>query len=198
MSEFKLQDGAGTGKLAHITAENQLSTTAVTVTALQHDTREGKMWNMESGFITLTSANASDLLYFKNTGVKDVAVGLYVVITGASTGGSGDAVIGILMDPKADLSGNLISGAIKANPINMRVGNTAPPSGDYFIGEEGDALSGHYNTLGSSTTASSRLLLSTFTSLPQGQAVAMRITPPAGNTSMTCNMIMEFYEEDDH
>ena len=151
---------------------------------------------MESGFVTLTSDTATDLLYFKNTGSPDISVALYVVITGASTGGTGDAVLGILFDPHTDSVGDLIGGAINANPINTKVGDTAPPPGDYFIGEEGDQLTGHYNTLGSATTASARLLLSTYTVVPQGKAIAMRITPPSGNTSMVCNMIMEFYQED--
>lgn len=192
MSEVRLKDGTGKDYVAKVTNENKLATKAVTESELHHAIDLGNGWNMESGYLTLTSANASGVLYLKNTSTKIMHVDLYVILTKASTGGAGgEVLVEVLRNPTG---GTVISDASDANPVNMNFSSSKTPSGVYYKGGEGKTFTGHDNAFVSKTTDDTRLLLGVLTVLPQGSALGVRLTPPTGNTSMEVNTIVELYE----
>ena len=190
MSEVRIKDGT-TGRIAKVSDESRLTTVSITETEIHHAIELGHGWNMETGYLTLTDANASDVLYLKNTGTGIMHVDLYVVLAKASTGGSGDLLVEVLRNPTA---GTVISDATDANPVNMNFASSNTPKGLYYKGGQGKTLTGHDNSFVSKTTADNRLLLGVVTILPQGASLGVRITPPPGNTSMDVNTVLEFYE----
>lgn len=191
MSEFVVKDGTGTATSAKVRSDNRLTTVSIMETEIHHAIELGDGWNLESGYLTLTSDSASDVLYLKNTGSGLMHIDLYVVLAKASTGGSGDLLVEILRNPNG---GTVISDATAANPVNMNFSSSRNPSGLYYKGGDGKTLTGHDNAIVSKTTADNRLLLGILTVMPQGASVGIRITPPAGNTSMAVNAVVEFYE----
>ena len=191
MGDFKITDGTGGCSRSKVDNTKRLHTRSVSVTEQEEALRDGKDWNIETGYLTLTTDTASDVLYLKNTGERDLKVILYVVLAKASTGGSGDLLVGILRNPTA---GTVVSDANEANIVNMNFGSTNEISGDVYYGGEGKTLTGHDNEVVSKTTDDTRLLLGVKTELPKGSSVGVRITPPSGNTSIDVNCVLEAFE----
>lgn len=193
MSELKIKDGAGKGRLAAVDSENRLKVFSTQESEEQHAIGEGRTWNITTGELTLTADTASAVQYVKNTGTATLIVPLYIILTKASSGGSGNSKIEILRNPTA---GTVVSDANNGTNINQNFGASATPKVDHFVGGEGKTLTGQDDVLNSQTTASNRLLLGIITFLPTGASVGIRITPPSGNTSIVVESIMEIYEED--
>mgnify|MGYP005829444851 CR=1 FL=1 len=191
MPEF-LRDGTGTGNLVKKDEQGRLHTDSVARTELQLSANFGRTWNIGTGNLTLTSANASAVMYLKNTGVKNLHIDLYVILAKASTGGSGDLIIEILRNPTG---GTILDSPTSITPTNMNFGSAAVPVADIYSGAEGDTLTGEDDILRSKTTADNRLLLGIFTVIPQGSSVGIRLTPPPSNTSMDVETVMEVFEE---
>jgi hypothetical protein len=190
----QLEDGTGTGNRAKIRS-NRLHVDSISRTELHSHIDEGKTWNISTGEITLTSASESALLYMKNTGQNTLFVNLYVIISGASTGGSGNMPIKIYRTPTA---GTLITTATPVtsdNINNMNFGSANVPDAIIYSGVEGDTLTGESGILRSQTTADNRLLLGILTSVPIGASVGISVTPPVGNTSIVCEVVLEMFEE---
>jgi len=190
--ETQLIDGRGTGYRAQINKENQIETFSVIRSELSSSLDHGKTWNLGTGYLTLTSANASDVLYIKNTGTIPLVIDLYVVLARASTGGSGDLLIDILRNPTG---GTVISDASLANAVNMNFGSNEQPDALFYKGAEGKTLTGNDGVLRSKTTADNRWLAGILTEIPKGASLGFRVTPPTGNTSMDLEVIVEIYEE---
>jgi len=187
----QIKDGTGTGMFAKVDSDNRLHTDGISESKLQEALQQGKTWNIGTGFVTLTSANASGLMYLKNTGDKNLNVGLYVFLLKASTGGSGQGLVEILRNPTA---GTVVSDAAAVTPTNMHFGKTDVPDALIYSGGEAKTLTGQDDILRSLTTAANRLLLGISTIIPKGKSVGLRLTPPTGNSSMEVECVMEVYE----
>lgn len=188
-----LLDGTGGGHRAKVTDENELQIHGTTESHLSEAVKAGRTWNVGTGYLTLTTDNASDVMYVKNNGEDSLHIDLYVVLTKDSTGGAGGRVdVEILRNPK---TGTVISDASSVAPINMNFASSKQPVADIYKGGEGKTLAGHDGSLRSKTTDDNRLLLGILTSLPQGASIGIRITPPTGNSSMEVETIIEMYED---
>lgn len=187
-----IRDGTGAGYLSKVDSEGRLHTDAVTRTELQLSANFGKTWNIGTGNLTLTEATSSAVMYLKNTGIRNLHIDLYVVLAKASTGGSGDLIVEILRNPTG---GSILDTPTSITPTNMNFGSAGAPVADIYSGVEGDTLTGEEDILRSKTTADNRLLLGIFTVLPSGSSVGIRLTPPAGNTSMDVETVIEVFEE---
>jgi len=190
MSET-LKDGTGSNFEAKVDSDFRLHTDAITQSQLQNSLKKGRTWNVGTGFVTLTNDSASALMYLKNTGDKDLNVDLYVFLTKASTGGSGQGLVEILRNPTA---GTVVDDATAITPTNMNFGSTAVPDALLYSGGQGKTLSGQDDILRSLTTSANRLLLGIVTLIPKGKSVGLRLTPPTGNTSMEVECVMEVFE----
>ena len=190
--ETKILDGTGNGYRAKVNVEGQVNTFSVTRSELSSSLEHGKAWNLGTGYLTLTSANASDILYIKNTGTLPLVIDLYVVLSRVSTGGSGDLLIDILRNPTA---GTVVSDANNASAVNMNFGSSEQPNALFYKGGEGKTLTGNDAVIRSKTTADNRWLAGVLTELPKGSSLGFRVTPPVGNTSMDLEVIVEIYEE---
>lgn len=188
-----IKDGKGTGNLAEVTDRNKLQTEAITVSEIHDAVDRGKAWNVGTSTLTLTGDGTSHgLLYVKNTGTMPLFIDLYVILTDASTGGSGNMLVEILENPTA---GTLVSDQTALTPTNMNFGDSDTPIADIFSGGQGKTITGEDSVLRSQTTASNRLLLGILTKLPKSTSVALRLTTPTSNTSMNVEAVMEMFEE---
>lgn len=192
MSETIVNGADGAGYEAKVDKTNRLHTRSVSLTEQEEALENGKDWNIETGTINLTTANASGLMYLKNKGEKNLKVKLYVFLIDPSTGGAGGKVlIEILRNPTG---GTVVTDANVANSVNMNFGSSNEIEADVYYGAEGKTLTGQDNIIVSKTTDDTRMLLGIFTELPRGASLGLRLTPPTGNTSMNVNSILEAYE----
>lgn len=192
MSE-SIKDGTGTGKKVKVNDRNHLLTEAIITTELHDAVHRGKMWNVGTGFLTLTGDGTSHgMLYIKNTGTKSLFLDLYVFLTRASTGGSGDMLVEILMNPTA---GTVVSDATVVTATKMNLGSANEPDALIYSGGQGKTLSGQDDILRSLTTASNRLLLGILTEITPSKSIGLRVTTPSGNTSIDVETVIELFEE---
>lgn len=190
----QIKDGTGLGYLVKVDGDNRIHTDAVSHSVLADAVDRGRAWNLGTGVINLTgNATASALLYIKNTGTDIIQLDLYVIITGASTGGSGNMKVEILRNPTGGTLISSPSGSITAT--NMNFGSSNSPSATLSYGAEAKTLSGEDSILRSQTSASGRLLLGIITDLPGGASVGLRVTTPSGNSGIDVECIVEMFEE---
>lgn len=190
----RMRDGKGTGRSAVLDDQGRQVTLSVTRSEIADAIDNGKGWNIGTGYLTLTTAFASDLLYLANTGEDNLIIDLYIVLTKTSTDGAGGRVdVEILRNPSG---GTVVSDAVPVTPVNMNFGLLTPPPALIYSGGEGKTLTGHTHTLRSKFTDDSRLLLGIITELPPGASVGVRVTPPTGNSSMDVEAVLEMYVEE--
>ena len=182
---MKIQDGSGKGYEAKVDNENRLHTDSVSRDQSLQAALKSNSYNISTGVITLTSGDESGVFYIKNNEDNPLVIKEILVIPGATTGGSGNALITIKKNPSA---GTLISGASAVSTnVNRDFGSAKSLTADVYKGAEGNTV-----TDGSNFAASSR---DTFDSpitfdasiivLRKGNSLAVTFEPPTGNTSQT-------------
>lgn len=186
-------DGTGSGKRAKVNKLNRLGVDATQESRQSFHNNIGRGWSLESGLITLTSDNESGVFYIKNNGDNDLVIEDLFIVLGNSTGGSGDHLIKIYVNPTG---GTLITGASVANINNLRFGEPTLPTAVYYKGAEGNTLTGQDSICCNIQFPAAGLYpvdISTFI-LPKGASMGVTYTPPTGNTSQSVNFAINFYE----
>lgn len=179
-----LENGQGTPYPATIDEDGRVH--AQTTIENYADTHAflGHRYNINTGDLTLTSANESALLYIKNNDTKDLVIDSFVYIIGASTGGSGNTEAMLLRNPTA---GTIVSDATAVSiNVNMNFGSNRTLSNVLaYKGAEGKTLTDGTDALGSIMTAPlTNVVTVGKLILPNGQSLGIQLTPPSGNTSM--------------
>ena len=182
MSDF-IKDGTGTGNRAKVDSKNRLSTLAVVESGSTTAALVGDLYKINTETISLTSANASSLLYIKNTNLVPWVLDRVFYNAGTSTGGSGDFLAEVIANPTA---GTLISGGTAITPHNLNFGSSKTLTATTLKGAEGSTITD--GTVRVSTiipTSGTRVLIS-FDAiiLEAGSSLAIKITPQTGNTAM--------------
>ena len=191
MSDF-IQDGTGNGYRARVNADNHLHTRAISESGGTDAALAGNLYNINTETINLTSANASALLYMKNTDTVPWIVNRVFYNAGPSTGGSGDFLAEVIANPS---TGTLISGGSALTPHNLNFGSSQELTSTVLKGAEGSTITD--GTVRVSTiipVAGARVLIS-FDSiiLEAGSSIAVRITPQTGNSSMDIQVGFNLY-----
>ena len=188
-----IENGKGDGTKAEVNSQNRLEVQSTTTSQLSEAVKREATWNVGTGPITLTTATASAIFYMKNTGAKDLEIDLYVILARASTGGSGLALVEILLNPTG---GTIVSGATAVDTIaQMNTGSSNTPSANIYKGAQGNTLTGQTSILRSqNNSVPDRLLLPITTIVHQGGSVGIRYTPPSGNTSQIVEAVVEMFE----
>lgn len=178
-----IKDGSGKGFSAKVNATNRLHVASINDVLADAHSVLGERYNINTGDITLTSANKSACLYFKNNEDEDFHITIEVFNLGNTTGGSGDSVIEIIRNPT---TGTIVSGASAvAINSNFNFGSNNTLTCLAYKGAEANTITD--GTTFTSTRASSvgRIALSLGTVvIPKGSSIGVNITPPASNTSM--------------
>lgn len=186
---FKILDGKGSGREAEVDVENRLKTRAVTESEFVAASELGDAFSISSGFITLTSANPSAILYVKNNNTLDLVVETVFVTHQISTGGVGGALVSATRN---DTGGTLITNAVPGIAQNINFGSAKEFPGLVYAGVEGDTVTGglpfggfYQNT---EQADFDELRLPGIT-LPQGSDIAFTVTPAPGNTNLNIAVI---------
>lgn len=191
---MKILDGTGGGYLAKVDQHNRLATDSLTVDEALNATFEGMSYNVNSGDITLTSANESGVVYVSNTNSSvDIVVDTLILIMGASTGGSGDLKVDVKRNPTA---GTLISSGTAFDSVNRDFGSANTLGATILKGAEGSTVTDGDDAFKTIITAQNRTVAPVNYVLRPGNSIAITITPPTGNTSMTIQAGFSCYERD--
>jgi len=189
----QILDGKGTGKRAGVNENNRLLTFAISERLSVAAAENGENYNVNTGSITLTTANESAVLYVKNNEEKNFIIEDVIVIFGASTGGTGDLSIELIRNPT---TGTIISGASDADVVgNRNFGSSREFVADVYKGAEGNTLTN--GDLFSDTTRSTASTVVHFDAdvivLPKGTTLGVNITPQPSNTSMSVKVAVVGY-----
>jgi len=191
-----IEDGEGQGYKAGVDKNHRIQALCVSLDAGQEGATNGDTYNVNTGTISLTSANESALMYLKNNGTKDVHVTTIGYLIGNSTGGSGDLNLDVIRNPTA---GTLVSGASAVDVnINKNFGSTNTLTVDAFKGAEGNTLTDGDVAYYSLQPNSGRAYLITTGTLvlPQGSSIGVNVTPQTGNTAMDIQVFLAITEYD--
>lgn len=191
---FTLRDGKGSGAEAKVTNDNRLSTAAITETEAVLAASKGERFNLNTGTITLTSANNTTLMYIQNQEDSDLVLQSVVYLLGNSTGGSGNATFNIIRNPTA---GGIITNANTINiNANYNFGSNRTLSANCYKGATGETVVSGGSTLLSTllSSATGRIFIGLDSIiLPKGTSVAVNYTPPTGNTSQAVQVAFAAY-----
>lgn len=177
-----IRDGSGSGFLAKVNGNLRLYTNSVTVSEDQQATKIGNSYNINTGVITLTSANDTPILYVKNNETQDLHITAIAVGLSPSTGGSGGIPkITVVRGPTA---GTIVSNATAVDiNSNRNFGSSNTLTVDAYKGATGNTMTGGEDHLILFQTSNGRLFATIDEVLPKGATIGIKFDPQAGNTS---------------
>lgn len=186
-----IKDGR-TGSTAEVDSGNRLHTFATSQTASTSAAFNGDLFNVNTGTINLTSANASSLVYMLNTDTQNWVFTRVFYNAEVSTGGSGGWLAEVIANPTA---GTLISAGTAFDPANLNFGSAKALTSTTLKGAEGSTTTDGEARVETIVPASGARVLIAFDSIivEPGSAIAVRVTPPAGNTSMNIQVGFNLY-----
>lgn len=191
---FILKSGSS-GNTAEVDSKNRVQAFSTSQTESTARAIEGDSYNINTGTITLTSANASSLLYLKNTDTVDWIVARVFYNAETSTGGSGGWLAEVDANPTG---GTLLTGGTAFEPVNFNFGSAKTLTSTCLKGAEGDtATGGTQGAISTIVPSSGTRVLIPFDSviLKPGSSLSITITPPTGNTSMDIQVGVNLHRE---
>ncbi len=179
MSET-IKNGAGTGHLLRVDANNRAHVQAVAVPAEWNANKNGKAYNINSGIINLGTANDTPVLYLKNNEDEDLHINAIAVGLGPSTGGLGGIPkITIVRNPTS-VDFNTAADVVS----NRNYGSSETLTADVYKGADGDTVTGGEDHIIIFQTANGRLFAPIDEIIPKGSKIVVKIDPQDSNTSM--------------
>jgi hypothetical protein len=191
-------DGTGTSTAAGVTSSNRLCVDSVQIGAQTNANSLGNAYNINTGIITLTSANESAILYFKNTDpTKRVHISAIAIGLGPSTGGVSTEI------PKITIVRNPTAGTIiDSTPTDVDVNSNRNFSssntltGLAYKGGEAETMTDGEDHIIFYAADNSRLFAGIEEILENGASLGVKIDPQASNTNMTCYAALILHVED--
>ena len=176
---MKIHDGTGTGNEAKVDSNNRLHTDAVTNARRRQAALEENAFELGTGEITLTSANTSAVLYFKNNETKDFVIDSLEITCKNSTGGAIDSfLVELLINPTG------LSAGTSTSAVNMNFGSSKTLTADITIGQEAATVTGGTVSGLDYAKVDMKNPWDLVWVVPKGSSFALRVTPPASNTSL--------------
>lgn len=194
---MRIEDGSGIGYHAQVDSSNRLHTFSTMETELLHACRDGDAYNINTGIVTLTSANESGVLYVKNTSTTHrlIITGIVCILSPSTGGSSSDSTLVRMY--KNPSTGTLISGATAVDINSNRNFSSAKSlTGLAYKGSEGSTITNGTQHIQSLVSAGSRTFFAIEEVLGQNNSIAVSYEPNDGNTSMkTMTAIICHYED---
>lgn len=193
-----IQDGTGTGQMLKINHHNRLLSEAVILTNEDHSIAVGNGYQISTNLVTFTGANASAIMFTKNNDDRDFVLDRAVLVLGTAVGATATAdwTMEVLRNPTA---GTIVTNALGAMISNSNHGSANTPDGLFYKGIESDTLTDGMGVTQPLKQSNDIVGLHIGRRLPKGTSIGFRITPPAGTTSATCNIIAHWwYDENTH
>ena len=146
---------------------------------------------VSSGLKVLTSANASAMLLFINTGTETLFLDRLIVGSKDSTGGTEDFYT-VTINKSATA---IVGGSGSPTTINTNFGSSKDIANSSTIeaGAEGATLTGATSLVSFFFKTGITSFESLRIALPQGASIAFQVTPPAGNTSLACSVAINVH-----
>lgn len=185
-----IKDGSGAGYTAKVNSGNRLFTNSVTIPVDLEAMLEGKSFIVQTSTINLTTDTASAVLYIKNTSADDLVINEFGIGLGASTGGSGTALVENLRNPTG---GTIVSGATDATVKNRNFGSVKSLTANSYEGAQGNTLTGGESYTASVFETPFFILSPSLVVLGPGSSTGFRVTPPTGNTSLDVAMTIGLF-----
>lgn len=183
-------DATGSRLGAKVDDNHRLHTNSLTIEEQSASAETGDAYNINTGDITLTTANESSVIYFKNNEDRDLVVPVVVYLFGTSTGGTGDTVVDIISGPTV---GTTVSNAnnVDVNE-NKNFGSKRSLDVDAFKGNEGETLTDGVVAFSTRLPAGKfpYVIKTGDIVLPKGASMGVKVTPQASNTSMTIQIAL--------
>jgi hypothetical protein len=186
MSIVQIEDGTGKGGYGvKVDSSSRLYTNSVNRPHNDDASLSGDSFNINTGIVSLTSANKSAVFYLENTGTKPIVLTALFYLIGNSTGGSGDMLITVIRNPTA---GTIISNGVVAEMagVNRNFGSSKTLEATVYKGVDGDTFTNGDKLIESIFNQSpSRSVVGLGTIvLERGNSIGIEITPATGNTSL--------------
>ena len=182
MSSYSNQiiDGTGTGTFAKVDSTNRLETHSVTLTERNEAVQNGVGFELGAPPTNFTVATETALIFIKNDGNNPLVITRWEFSGAESTGGTSDVTLLKLYQGVTSITNSSPGGAVNSlfgsnisldATISLGNGSTSAVTGGSAFG------SAFVKYLGQSVFDGPWVL-------PQGQSIALTVTPPASNTSM--------------
>lgn len=174
---------AATGSVAKVDANQRLHTQSVTATESDNANKNGNAYNINTGVITLTSADDTPIMYVKNNETKDLHITAIAVGVGPSTNGTGSIPkITVIRNPTAGTTiDNKNAVDIKSNR-NYGSSNTLANVLAYK-GATGETMTDGANHLIFYQVSNGRLFATIDEVLPTGASLGIKFDPQPSNSS---------------
>lgn len=175
---FEIKDGTGSSRKARVDNGNRLLTSSTIRSEREAEALLGEAYILGSGFVTLSAATPSAILYFKNDGDEDLVITKFLIgVRNNVTTISENHVRGIIQQNPTGMTGGTGSPVVLKN-ANFSSSNTIEFTSE--IGQEGAGLTGGSTYL--ETVAATEVLTSENDSiiLSKGASIGVTITPPTG------------------
>jgi hypothetical protein len=183
---MKIHDGTGSGFEARVDSTNRLLTEAVIETEQLEAAVKGDSYQIGSGAVTLTSANESAVLYFKNNEEKDVIITAVNITSSKQTGSSAGVFLA-----KLYTGGTGLSAGTSQTALNNNFGSSKTLTADITAGQEAATVTS--GTASGAFYIQEAVFFNTSTAwvVPKGSTIAVTVTPGASNTSVTVTVTLE-------
>jgi hypothetical protein len=155
-----------------------------------HHTFEGNAYNVNTGSLTLTSANRSGMLYFKNLEDTPIVITAGIWLIGNSDQTGGDTLIEMIRNPTG---GDLLTSTALV-PINRDFSSNNTLNATCTLGAEAKTLTGGTTCIESIFSGPGRKVVSVGALiLKKGNSVGVAVTPQTGNTSQAYQIALSMY-----
>lgn len=187
---FGLFDGTGTGDKAKV-RDGKLFTKGVVEEIAQDALSDGRLYQIGSSLVNLTSSNESAVLFIKNNEDQDLEIVTF------SYGGSG--MSGGAIDPNDMYTFRLytgvesISGGVDIPPTNNNLGSSKKLDVISQGGIEGSTLTGGTQSGTTLLPQGDSKRFPLYWILPKGASLCITCQPAAGNTNADINIFFDAY-----
>ena len=167
---FEIKDGTGTGNVARVDKENRLAVRSIQETEFEKAVLDGRAFNINTEFLTITSDTEHALLYLKNNEDRPLIVAAWFIGTDAGTNGANLGLVRTYYNPTG---GTIISGGTDLTAANRNAGNSRTLVADIKAGGQGFTFTGQDTpaVLYQTQTVSSRVFGNVFLVLPKGSSL---------------------------
>ena len=178
---FEIKDGTGTGNLVRVDSENRLSSRAITETETEKAVLDGRAFNINTEFLSITTDVEHALLYIKNNEDRDLIIAAWFNGTDLGTNGATSGLVRIYYNPTG---GTIISDAIAVTPVNRNAGSSRTLAADVYSGGDAKTFTGQDSTavLYQTQTVGLRAFGNVFLTLPKGSSLVSTYKPNGAQT----------------
>tara|TARA_B110000285_G_C14783083_1_gene449473 strand:+ start:22 stop:615 length:594 start_codon:yes stop_codon:yes gene_type:complete len=178
---FEIKDGTGTGNLARVDAENRVAVRAITETEIEKAVLDGRAFNINTEFLSITTDVEHAILYVKNNEDQDLIIAAWFNGTDLGTNGANAGIIKVYYNPTG---GTIISDATAVTPVNRNAGSSRVLLADAFSGGNAKTFTGQDTpaVLYQTQTVGSRAFGGVFLTLPKGSSLVSTYDPNGAET----------------